>query len=768
MKGLFPFQEKACNVIPCILEDRGACILRADEGTGKTHMAAYIAGEFYPKTLWVTKGDQQALKYFKTKVNMAKELCGHPDAEIDVINYNTFGDYNRLTGSELKKYDLLIFDECHKLRNFTTSWTNRFVMNTDRKNHHFLFLSATPAVNTPKDYIYYMNKADVFEDIKKEGGLWAVYERFLGSYKDVIKGREIPIHGTELINKEDFISRLDQIKYDITQEQADDGMPPPIYESHIIEGEYGIAADFTKYTDHRVDAGIKKAPKAAEFIKEDMKKHNVKNAMVLCYYHTTAELVGEKLGLPVALTTKQVQTHIDALKQGQSFVTTMGLTNSNYDVNECNVVYVVESTYSAPLDRQSIRRALRIGKRSTLRVVYISYPEETPLLISLNRGGLFNLDSSVDNFRPSSFARLEQCPGSFWYPAKPIDWVQEHSFFGTQAHAAVERYLRNPNIPVSKFLPEYLPKVIEKCRKLMRTSDRYGIEERVHLDKVHEKCLGSSDFWSLKGDTLTVLDYKNGSATVEADSNFQLLSYATMICHTHDLKPELIQLVICQRGEVREIVYKKDIIPLTTKRIDDMIGKVLEAASEPHKHLKTGECDFFCPVPQHPKEEDRKMGVETKRSARPDAAPRFKVSGKVFWSGSKEVSYKRGKETVEDVVYSYGVNLDELPAWDSITKHFGTDKLVAIQNTLAKSEYEGREQITGFFSAFASSIGEKKLEQVLTGSLVNIEFSFGKEYINKHGEKRVNLGVKKIDTAVDETTSQPDIKESDDGVPTGW
>ena len=744
---LYPFQRRAFNVVSAILEQKGAAILRMDEGLGKTHVGAEIALD-YNDVLWVTTGDQKKLVKFREKLD--KAIDGR-ESHIEVVNYQTFGNKTKLPITKLKQFQLVIFDEAHKMRNFGTRYTNRMVKEMRRGSYHFLFMTATPAINSPKDYIYFMNKTDILDDIKGKEGLWAVYERFLNATKiRGAGGKMVPQYEDTLSHAEDFISRLDTITFDITQEVADADMPPPIYELRTVDGEYETPADFTKHTEIRVKMGLDKVEQASNIILNDIKEHGVKKALVLCHFHAVAEAMRDKLGAKCALNSKQVLEEFAKFKTEDGLlVTTMGLTCSDLDLNECDQIYVVESTYSAAMDRQSIRRALRVGKRSTLRVVYIAYPNEQPLLISLNRFGLLNMNAGRDDFRPSSFARLEQCPGSFWYPDMPIEWIQRHTFFGHQSHAALERYLRNPDIEVSKFLPVYLKQVIDRCRELMKTSDQYGIEDRVALAEYDGRVAGSCDFWSYQGKELRVMDYKNGTAYVSVKDNFQLLTYATMICHTYSINPEKVTIVIQQRDKIREKTYTGDIIPLTKDRIKATIDNVLAAQNQPEKHLNNNKCDFFCPAKgSHPYEQgdiDMVIKKKTTRSKVTATLPRFIATGKCFWVDSAKTKITVLGKQKSDMRIRFGMNIDTIPKED-LKKHFSGEALTAVASKFIEETHpEYGSQKTAFFSATASFLSDDS-EIPAAGDVLYVRFTVSVvDDKKKPGKKIAFLNAKSIE-----------------------
>ena len=132
--------------------------MRADEGIGKTIITASVVGT--QSTLMVVPA--RILKGIREKLDSYVERGF--DTNIDLVSYHTFADVSKLTALQLQKYKFIVFDECHMLRNYKAGWTTRLCklrhIGLDRR---FLFLSATPMIKSPLDYIYILRKTGVFD-----------------------------------------------------------------------------------------------------------------------------------------------------------------------------------------------------------------------------------------------------------------------------------------------------------------------------------------------------------------------------------------------------------------------------------------------------------------------------------------------------------------------------------------------------------------------------------------------------------------------------
>ena len=573
---LFEYQLKAVSIIQGILKANPGAILRMDEGLGKTHIAADISRKFN-KTLWVCPA--------RTKKDLQKKIAMQTD-DVTLISYHMFAKHKKGFGD----YDLIVFDECHHLRNWSASWTKRFCRITGSRNK-FLFLSATPATKDVTDFKYVMRKCGCFWDYVSMKDVYLHYFSARPSkYGDFLEMGAF-------VNQDDFVSRLDLVTYDLTKKDADEDLIPPVWHVVDIPVEPLVPKNITEETKIRLKNGGRKIPDALEKIQDIIKKKGIKKSLILFIFHDNATKFASEFDLDykLALDAKEVQENFERLKtEDYHLITTMGLTNASLDLNECDNVFVVESTYSFPLDRQSISRCHRIGKRSELNVYYLVMEGEATLRKAIPRAQLLDMKAYGElRIRPSSLKTLEKCPGSHWIKGEPNIWVAPYAFFGTQAHAAVERYLTNPKIIPSKSLSPGVLNCIEFCRDLMSKADMYGVESEV---KLTEDCYGTCDFWATEwgGKHLVVLDYKNGNTPVEVNDNLQLWAYAVMVVETHKLRPETLELIIWQKNEKKSLLFDGSMIQLFKERILKIRENIMIAKKNPLAHLAEGSCDRFC------------------------------------------------------------------------------------------------------------------------------------------------------------------------------
>ena len=575
---LYKFQQTAVNVVERQLTEYKGAILRADEGLGKTLMAAEAAKG--KNTLWV--GPAASLKDVQKKVEAYDN-----EHSITFVSYHKFADINKLSAKEMRSYSFIVFDEAHYLRNYSAGWTQRFVR-LSAHGRRFLFLSATPAIKSPKDYVYVLRKTGVYKDMSTTEWYQRYFDAKPSKFGDFLEFGEFR-------NAEDFKAHLLKVSYDVTQEQADKDIPPTNFEFIKLKGVYTPPKDITGETRTRVDAGLLKQAMAAPHIRDKGRP-----ALVLTNYHGCAELLAKHLGVSAALTPRAVQKSIERFKARQQdyIVTTIGLTNSSYDLNECNQVFFVETSYSFMTDRQSMRRCLRLGKRQPLDVTYFYLQGERPFITSMKRQYLKSVETSDHSgIGPSSLARLEKCPGSFYFKDNN-EAENGAAVIGTLHHETAERLINNSRLAISPILKNSIDGYTREARLLKKRLGMHGVEDSLKAPQIHADFRGTVDFWAydyIKGD-LFVLDYKNGKWPVDAHGNRQLQAYALLVCEAKNIKPQNIHTVIWQRDKRKSASYTACEFKKAANDIKHIIELVEQAKEDPKKWLGADCNDRFCPA----------------------------------------------------------------------------------------------------------------------------------------------------------------------------
>ena len=681
--GLTPAQKRARIALTDILKNYRGAVLHGDMGVGKTWIACDVASK-YKKILMVSNA--AALKDLREKVTKYETATGNI-LDIDLISYHKFADYKKVSAASLGKYDFFIFDEVQNLINYKAGKTSRFVRLSKGK---YLHLSGTPMKKSPLDYIYVLRKCGLFESTE-----W-FYKRYFNAqrsrYGDFMEKGAFR-------NAQCFQNHVDRVCVRLTEKDVQPDMPDINWSITKLKGEYTPPEDITKETRTRLKAGFTKVSGAAADILKQIRENNITTGLILCHFHDVARAMKEELGFPIALDNKKVYSEFARLaKEGGFLITTLGLTSSSLDLNECDNVFMVESTYSFPLDMQSIKRCQRIGKQNEVNVYYYCLEGETSVAKSFSRQYLLsNLGRS--RLSPSQLSILEKCPGSYWLPAlgdRP-EYVEAAAIKGTNMHSVVENYLSHPKGKLDDSLPADVVGVIEYCRGLITDATHHGVESKVNLFTLHSEFTGTVDFWAFDGENLEVVDYKNGSTPVDVKNNLQLIAYSLMIMHTYNLSPENIQHVIYQKDEKKTFLYNKNMIQSWNKRIQRILDSIKIAEKEPLKHLNPNpNCDFFCRARAYHKKEAEMTGKQYTEADR--IYPRARVSGKVIYVKERTVKTKHGNSHILNL----GVSFKELPKELTTAFPEGSKEMKLVQQAVQyKDQYQA---FSAFFSGFLQSI----------------------------------------------------------------
>ena len=725
MNKLYPAQREAVLKLVHILNEYPGAILRADEGTGKTIMAAQLASILDKKTLFV--GNAFAKKDVEKKLEQYTEWG--IEADITCVSYHAFGNINKINPND---YEFIIFDECHMLRNWTNNWTQRFVR---LRNKQFLFMSGTPMIKSPKDFMYVARKCGIFEgstdDFKRK--YFGAKPSHFGNFLEL----------GEFQNEVDFQVRLDKVCVELTHRQLDKSIPDLIPAHYLLEGEYVKPESIKEETQKRLEAGLSKVAQACRIIREEKKERS----LILCYFHDTAKAVAENLGVKASLTGEAVYKAIeDSKRNGGHVVATLGLTQSSFDFNECDTVYLVESNYSYPLDRQSIRRCQRVGKRNKVDVKYFVLEGEQSLITSWKRHYLTRrFDGKT--FSPSQLAIWEKCPGSYWLEEedKP-EFLIKAATKGTHNHRALELCLKNPGVEIPDSVDPIVQGCIEHCRKLMEENVMHGVESKVTDPSIDHRLRGMVDFWAYDtcDNHLTVIDYKNGKTPVSVEDNLQLLTYAHLVTATFMLNPTLITLGIYQRDKYETVEIHDLDLKDVRKRIENIINRILAAEKNPLEHLNEGECSFFCAAKRHHQAKEKEMNDFTPRQK----LPRHEIKGKVFFT--------RSKKTVKGAVYTQlGIAVNDVPS--SLTAKYPEGSSIGKQLKGKSNKDAGEfylfneDEQSGGYSIFLNLFADfntGELKAVGKGDEVTIQ-AIAKEVV-KDGEVKLFLNIKEIEVSASE------------------
>ena len=584
MITLLPAQKRAVIGLQGILAKQRGAVLRGETGVGKTFIAAEVARE-YTNVLIICKAS--AIK------DVGSKFDDYRPRTFDIMSYQAFGDVIKTPIEKLKGYDLIIFDECHFLANWSAAYTKRFVKDLRMKDIKYLFMSGTPMIKSAKDFLYVLRKCGCFANMTMEELKIHFFNATPSPYgKGMILG--------EFRNENEFQDAVDDYVYEITKAEVSRNHPQPKITTHILEGESADFKDITECTKARKETGLRKVEGATYAIRKYWRDNRITTSIILCHFHEVAEEMGKALGVQVATTKEKVYKEFKRLNnKGGHLVTTTGLTSSSLDCNKCNWVFMVESSYSAALDKQSYDRCDRIGKKLHLNVVYFAFDGEHTHIRSMEREylkGRFDHDPKTRIY-PSYLDILDTCAGSHWLPdSRDIpSYIENAAINGSKKHAVLERYIKAGRKASTYASPE-VRYAVEFCNSLRKGCKLWGVESRSAYNYRGFKVSGKLDFWCYDNDekTLYIYDYKNGKTPVRAENNLQLIAYAVMALETFNVKPKEVVVGIIQSCQTKEVTFNLEDMEANKQRINGIIDRVIKAKDKPLEHLNKEKCSTFC------------------------------------------------------------------------------------------------------------------------------------------------------------------------------
>ena len=585
---LTPVQERIVVGLKGIIKRNNGAVLRGETGTGKTFIAGEIAKD-YDRVLVVCEKPED----IKAKLNTINGL----QSIHTVVHYRTFGDVAKFN---LTGYDFIIFDEAHNLRNYSSAATKRMIR-LGTSHTKFLFMSGTMEVKTQLDSIYCYRKCGAFSELSMDE---VKIKYFNGTTERNHHTGKFFVKPQSLSDENGFYDERSNFDMTVTKQDIERDRPQIKVQVRELDGEATQFENITEATEARLKTTLAKVDQAVFDIRRTIRDKNISTAVILCHFHDVANKLAKKMGVPCALTKESVASHFFRLQQRGGFlVTTLGLTKSSLDLNECNWVFMVETNYSASLDKQSIDRFDRVGKKEDLNVVYYTLKGEHSFFKSMSREGLLERQDYDASSRiyPSYLQILAECPGSHWFPDRRDvpEFIENAAVVGEKAHAVLERYLSNSKT-VSKSVTPEVDYAIHLCRGLKENCKQWGVETRAKWEYNGLTVSGKVDFWcyDLSDDTLYIYDYKNGKTKVKAKDNWQLKAYAVMVCCTLKISPKRVVVGIIQQCKTSEVIYTLSDVSNLEVDLMTIVDNVIDAKEAPVRHIKEGKCSIFCKARQ--------------------------------------------------------------------------------------------------------------------------------------------------------------------------
>jgi len=350
---LFKHQEEAISLYK---EKEGKLYLNWETGTGKTIGALAIANAHGFKNLLVVAPRSSHLSW-------ATEKEHFKDLQIDIITYEAFRDkYNNFF-----KYDFLIFDEAHRLKNPSAKITKKAVeYAVQEKLPPRILLSGTPA---DRYYELYSQLKVLNPGDKLFTKQFPSYSRFINFFyylDDYYKPERLKSKDYEKWLKEWFLDYAHVVRKEDVVEL------PPLTEIPIKFPKEKIDVDVddlslytvsTFITEFRKSVSKQKIEWVLSFIEDNT------NTIVFSLFREPVELIKQKLGDKVYLITGEYRKDFDNALQRQDkpIVCTYALKEGANLQRYNNVVYL-----APPLSyrdyQQSLARVYRTGQDKKVSV----------------------------------------------------------------------------------------------------------------------------------------------------------------------------------------------------------------------------------------------------------------------------------------------------------------------------------------------------------------------------------------------------------------
>jgi len=412
---------------------RDAILIGDEMGLGKTVQAIGIANAdphatsiliIVPASLKVNW--QREFQKWDTKglsieiVNGTKPIG---DSNVVIINYDILTKPNHLIALRSRVWDLMIVDECHKIKSAKARRTKAIFGNkkdgivpldATRK----VFLSGTPMVNRPADIWtlakaldpdglgrnwarYHERYCDAYRDrwgwnTKGASNLGELQERLRTAFmvrrlkKDVLKDlpeklRQViilPANGaTALIQTENDLKErhdrlVEELAHALTQSDGD-------WESRVFQLREQVSIAFTELAKARVQTALAKIPAVVEHLKTALQEGPV---VFICHHREVADRVREEIGTKTkewpgmassvvmgGITQSMKQQAVDDFQEGKNnlFIGTIQAAGVGLTLTRSSHVIFGELDWVPANVSQAEDRCHRYGQTETVLVQHI-------------------------------------------------------------------------------------------------------------------------------------------------------------------------------------------------------------------------------------------------------------------------------------------------------------------------------------------------------------------------------------------------------------
>ena len=404
-RKLMPFQELGIQ----FLSHNLTCILGDEMGLGKTVQALGLVNNcphirrvliVCPASLkgnWVNEIKGWIDRLFKIEVlsgGTNKPITGN----MVVVNYDILqqrlSDLLSPTDSRGKRWDLVIFDEAHYLKNTSTART-KAAATLIRYTHRLVFMTGTPVVNRPAE-LFFMLRA-----CSPEWGNQRDFERKYcnARMKPIFWGsKKLRWDNTGVSNQKELHDKLQGFMLRRTKKEVLKDLPDKIHQ--IIElnvpeqykalkdssDKWWITLDklpgsVTGLPAMRKECGLAKVPAAVEHIKNVLEEKQ--KVVIMAHHRDVVAALHTALGKygPVMLTGDTAVSHrAEIVKKFQTdqnirvFIGNIQAAGVGITLTASDIVIFVELDWVPGNMQQAEDRCHRIGQKSNVLVQYLVAP----------------------------------------------------------------------------------------------------------------------------------------------------------------------------------------------------------------------------------------------------------------------------------------------------------------------------------------------------------------------------------------------------------
>ena len=170
------------------------------------------------------------------------------------------------------------------------------------------------------------------------------------------------------------------------------------------------------------------------------------------------------------------------------------------------------------------------------------------------------MPSDHTSFPASSSHRWLNCPFSITKGNElPDPESSIYALAGTAAHSLGEYCIKkkkNPKkfigksitiektkIEVTEEMSEAVNVYVKYCLKRSKGKKLFGVESKNYIAETEKRVGGTADFWVADGETLEIIDYKNGVLEVDPHGNSQLVIYALALLDSNKILQKTIDKI---------------------------------------------------------------------------------------------------------------------------------------------------------------------------------------------------------------------------------